>query len=133
MKNLSLVECKNSLKQKLAQASVAAATFLSTKGMYYASDTGTSLEISSNMSTTATNFVNEIAVIYTKSLFPLVFLIALGFMFFSKDDKIVTWAKRIFFGALVVFVICKIFLANTSDNTITRSLDTITNWVSGGN
>lgn len=133
MKNLSLVECKNSLKQKLTQASVAAATFLSAKGMYYASETGTSLEISSNMSTTATNFVNEIAVIYTKSLFPLVVLIALGFMFFSKDDKIVTWAKRIGFGALVVYIICKIFLANTSDNTITRSLDTITNWVSGGN
>ena len=85
--------------------------------------------IANNLTTTGTNVLQDMAGIYMHSLFPLFGFIAAMLAFFSKNDKIVGYAKKAGGGCFVVYIIAVIISANPAYNIFTRTADTVSGWI----
>ena len=100
--------------------------FLLAKGTYYAipqaqTDLGVAL------TDTGQNFINEITAVYCNSIGWLLLIISLGFYMFSKNDKVIGYAKKGIYGSLLGYVIL-IILNGGPANVISKTLDTVTSW-----
>lgn len=87
------------------------------------------LEITTNISTTASNLITEIRTAYCNSICWLLFLIELGFYLFSKDEKKIAIAKKCFFGCFIFYVILK--LTGNDGGIIGKSADKVSEWMGG--
>lgn len=128
--NKVISQVKNpKLKTLMLRAQTASLCFLASKGMYYATSAET--DLGQNIETTSGKFLNELAAVYCNSLCWLILGVNLCFLFFSKNDKLIGFAKKAVIGCIAVYVILKILTSGDS-NTITNTTDSITNWMSNG-
>lgn len=110
-------------KELLIQSATYFVVAASTVIPFYATD------IANNLTTTGTNVLQDMAGIYMHSLFPLFGFIAVMLAFFSKNDKIVGYAKKAGVGCFVVYIIAVIISANPAYNIFTRTADTVSGWI----
>lgn len=127
MKSLKTLRCKaNDQFMKVAVYLVSALTVLTSRGMYHATQT----DIGSNINTTAGNFLTEFKEVYCGSLCWLLLGIQVAILFFSKNDKLVAFAKRALVGCIVLYAVLQI-LTKASGGAIGNTVTTISGWAGG--
>ena len=109
--------------KQLIQTAACFFTVASTVIPFYATD------LANNLTTAGNNILQDIASVYKNSIYALLASIFFIMFFFCKDDKKVQFAKKGLAGTFIVYIICSIFTANTSNNIITNTADTIGGWI----
>lgn len=84
-------------------------------------------DVGINMKSGFSNFLVEIADIYTSSLCWPFFLVCGGCLALSHNDKIVGFAKKGLWAGGILYVVCKILLGGDG-NIIQNTFNTISQW-----
>ncbi len=103
--------------------------FLFAQGMIRAGD----LQLTTNAKTTVQNLLSNFSSLYCDSLCWLLVAIDLFLLFFSKNDKMLAFAKWSLVGCIVVYVVFKVI--GTDGGVLGTTADSISDWMkgSGGN
>lgn len=111
---------------KVAAYIVSASAVLASRGMYHATQT----DIGTNINTTAGKFLTEFKEVYCGSLCWLLLGIQVAVIFFSKNDKLVAFAKKALIGCIVLYAVLQI-LTKASGGAIGSTVTTISGWAGG--
>ncbi|MEE1256245.1 MAG: hypothetical protein UHN47_07005 [Lachnospiraceae bacterium] len=117
---------KNFSKKYIAYIT-SAFIFLTTKGIYYADLPQAQTDLGVSLTDTGNNLLNEITAVYCNSVGWLLFAISLAFYAFSKNEKIIGFAKKGIYGSIIVYIIL-IILNGGPANVIQNTVDTVTSW-----
>ena len=84
--------------------------------------------LGANIQTTGTNILTEIKDVYCNSLCWLLLAINGCIVFFSKNDKLIGFAKKALWGTVIVYIILQLL---TSGDTLKTTFDEISTWMNG--
>ena len=101
--------------------------FLTTKGIYLANTPQAQTDLGVSMTETGKSLLNEITAVYCNSLGWLILAISLLTLMFSKNEKLLGFAKKGVYGSIIVYIIL-IILNGGPANVIQKTVDTVTSW-----
>lgn len=113
-------------RKKLNKCLSNAFAFLLTKGTFLATVTAQT-DLGQNAIDTSQNLLNEITAVYCNSLGWLLLAISLITLTFSKNDKVLGFAKKGLYGSIIVYIIL-IILNGGPANVIANTVDTVSSW-----
>ena len=104
--------------------------FLLTKGTYYADIPQAQTDLGNAMTETGDNLLKEVAAVYCNSVGYLIFAVSILTLMFSKNEKVLGFAKKSAWGSAIVYIIL-IILTGGDVNVISNTVNTVTSWASG--
>lgn len=110
----------------LSHFSITFAVFILTKHSFYAAAT----ELGRNIESTSGKLLSEIKAIYCGSLCWLLLAINICILFFSKDDKMISFSKKAIFGCIIAYAALQI-LVKSSGGSIGSTINNISTWMGG--
>lgn len=113
-------------RKKLNKCLSNAFAFLLTKSTFLATVTAQT-DLGQNAIDTSQNLLNEITAVYCNSLGWLLLAISLITLTFSKNDKVLGFAKKGLYGSIIVYIIL-IILNGGPANVIANTVDTVSSW-----
>lgn len=126
--SLNTLSCKvNDSCKKVAAYIVSTSAVLASRGMFYATET----QVGTNFNNVAGKLLSEFKSVYCGSLCWLLFGVQVAILFFSKNDKLVAFAKKALFGCIVLYAVLQI-LVKSDGGAIGNTVNTISNWAGGG-
>lgn len=97
-----------------------------TKRSFYAAAT----ELGKNIENTSGRLLSEVKAIYRGSLCWLLLAINICILFFSKDDKMISFSKKAIFGGIIAYAALQI-LVKSSGGSIGSTINNISTWMGG--
>lgn len=101
--------------------------FLVTKGIYYADAPQAQTDLGVALTDTGKSLLSEITAVYCNSVGWLILAISLLTLMFSKNEKLLGFAKKGVYGSIIVYIIL-IILNGGPANVIRNTVDTVTSW-----
>ncbi len=114
--------CQNRKNEIIAKAAVIPG-FLFAQRMFLASE----LQLTQNATTTSSNLLSNLSNLYCKSLCWLLLVIDAVLLVFSKNDKLLAFAKWSLVGCIVVYIVFK--MVGTNGGILATTADSIADWM----
>lgn len=117
-------------KNKIAKCTSVITAFMLSTCYFMASSISAETDLGKNLENTGKKFLNEFAAVYCNSVGWLLLGVNICILLFSKNDKLVGFAKKAAIGVFILYIILKILIA-TNAGIIGTTANTVTTWVSG--
>lgn len=113
-------------KIEIAAKAAAIPGFIFAQSHFLASD----LQLTENAKVTSSNLLSNLSHLYCDSLCWLLLAIDVILLFFSKNEKLLAFAKWSLVGCLVVYVVFKVM--GSDGGIFAQTADSISTWMGGG-
>ena len=117
-------------RKKIAKCVSVVTAFMLSTCCFIASSISAETDLGKNLENTGQKFLNEFAAIYCNSVGWLLLGVNICILLFSKNDKLVGFAKKAAVVVFVLYVLLKILVASNA-GIIGTTANTVTTWVSG--